>query len=104
MYDVQTGFNFRDFYDSNSDATSTWSTLGSCYLSNPNLGPYPIRLDLWKVHSWAPDYNRGAGYFWDYDTRYWGDMSANTYHFTVADYNNSGWYNYLSCDTVNYGW
>lgn len=103
MYDVYTGFNFRDFYDGNTDATSTYTTLGVCYLPNPQ-NPYPIQLNLWEVHSWAPDYDRGAEIYYGSSTGYWGRMSANTYHFTVTDYNGDGPYRPLSCETVNYGW
>lgn len=104
MYDVQPGFNFRNYYDSNSDGVSSWVYLGGCYLSNPNLYLGWVKLTLWEVNSWAPDYPKGYNYFYGDETRYWGDMPSHTYHFTVTDFDESGWYNRLSCNTVNYGW
>lgn len=106
MYDVYTGFNFRNFTDYNNDGTSTWAELAYCRGQNPNYSVWGISLDLWRVNNWAPDDNYGgnvASYNWQ--RQYWGDVSAGTYHFTLSDYNASWlWYNPLSCDYVNYGW
>lgn len=105
MDEVYSGFNFRDFYDSNADATSTWSTLGGCYLNNSSYSPFPIQLNLWRVNDWAPDDNLGAGVYTSQSiTRYWGDKSAATYHFTLTWYNRADYWDPLSCGTVNYGW
>lgn len=67
MYDVYTGFNFRNFTDYNNDGTSTWAELAYCRGQNPNYSVWGISLDLWRVNNWAPDDNYGgnvASYNW----------------------------------------
>lgn len=106
MPQVYTGFNFRNYSDSNSDNVSTYTYLSSCYNANPNFTSYPIELELWRINNWAPDdemtsrWHTGGA-----QTKFYGDYSSATYHFTLRNYNTDElWYNPLSCSTVNYGW
>lgn len=107
MYNVLIGFNFRDFYDGNTDGVLTYATLGGCYTSNPNIGAAVVGIGLWEVRSWKPDIHEGSRAY-EYcvapNTQRWYDMSAGTYHFTVERYNGASSWNKLSVPTTNYGW
>lgn len=84
-----TGFDSRQWSDSNSDSQSTDIRFDDCEDRNTNIEPDNVYIQLTKENTFTPDEDRGrkVEYCENTDTRYWGDQPSGNYHFTIIRIN-----------------
>lgn len=112
MYDVYTGFKFRDYYDYNSDNASSYVYMANCratVYAPQNFSS--ATLELRRKNSWGFDDSLGTNRFFCYGSASgsWGDPTAGTYFYQLKAIYDSNWNDRSCCmgmsaDPVNYYW
>lgn len=107
MYDVYPGFQFREYYDYNSDAASSRVYMGNCRATviHPDQFEYAT-LELRRRADWADDRSYGTNTFWCYGGAwgYWGRVQSGKYFYQLKSINGTTYCCGMSANPVNYYW